>query len=100
MFPTAQVSVCDEISTCGLLLHVDVLTRLRSHLTYNIGLMYNLEIGDKCQNIRRQHILRARLVCGPQVQFSTAVIGCIWKTCIYQFAIVKNDMGSPSCKFP
>ncbi|KAJ5479645.1 hypothetical protein N7530_005154 [Penicillium desertorum] len=23
-----------------------------------------------------------------------------WKTCIYQFAIVKNDMGSPSCKFP
>lgn len=23
-----------------------------------------------------------------------------WKTCIYQFAIVKNDMGYPSCKSP
>ncbi|KUM55686.1 hypothetical protein ACN42_g11559 [Penicillium freii] len=23
-----------------------------------------------------------------------------WKTCIYQFAIVKNDMGYLSCKFP
>jgi hypothetical protein len=44
MFPTAQVSVCDEISTCGLLLHVDVLTRLRSHLTYNIG--YGFEQSD------------------------------------------------------